>query len=89
MEAALLSSDYIDNVMVYVDPFHSYCVALVVPSHQMLEKWAHDGGIKYEDFAELCDKPEAVAEVHKSLSQVPLSSFFSVNLLTFLIHYSK
>ncbi|KAH7844274.1 hypothetical protein Vadar_026290 [Vaccinium darrowii] len=34
VEAALMTSNYIDNVMVYADPFHNYCVALVVPSHQ-------------------------------------------------------
>ncbi|XVE72579.1 hypothetical protein DITRI_Ditri11bG0049600 [Diplodiscus trichospermus] len=70
VEAALMSSNFVDNLMVYADPLHNYCVALVVPSHQVLEKWAQEAGIKYKDFAELCGKPETVSEVQKSLSKV-------------------
>nr|XP_023918057.1 long chain acyl-CoA synthetase 8-like [Quercus suber] len=46
-----------------------YCVALVVPSHQVLEKWAQQAGINYRDFSELCDKAETVSEVQQSLSK--------------------
>ncbi|KAH7861380.1 hypothetical protein Vadar_025369 [Vaccinium darrowii] len=67
VEAALMTSNYIDNVMVYADPFHNYCVALVVPSHQVLAKWAKESGTTYGDFPELCDKVEAVKEVQQSL----------------------
>ncbi|CAI9102739.1 OLC1v1001058C1 [Oldenlandia corymbosa var. corymbosa] len=70
VEAALVSSSYVDNIMVYADPFHSYCVALVVPARQALEKWAQDAGVKYDNFNELCDKTEATSEVQKSLSKV-------------------
>ncbi|XWS31101.1 hypothetical protein CRYUN_Cryun23aG0048700 [Craigia yunnanensis] len=35
VEAALMSSNFVDNLMVYADPFHNYCVALIVPSHQV------------------------------------------------------
>lgn len=56
--------------MVYADPFHNYCVALIVPSQQTLEKWAQQAGIAYKDFPELCDKPETVTEVQQSLSKV-------------------
>ncbi|XP_059661276.1 long chain acyl-CoA synthetase 8 [Cornus florida] len=70
VEAALMSSNYVENVMVHADPFHSFCVALVVPSHQVLEKWAGEGGVNYKDISELCDKKEAVSEVQQSLSKV-------------------
>lgn len=70
VEAALIISSYVDNIMVYVDPFHAYCVALVVPSHQALEKWAEDSGISHNNFSELCNKTEAINEVQKSLSKV-------------------
>jgi len=56
--------------MVHADPFHSYCVALVVASHQSLEKWAQETGIEYKDFPDLCNKPEAVTEVLQSISKV-------------------
>ncbi|KAL5581686.1 hypothetical protein UlMin_014128 [Ulmus minor] len=70
VESALMSSNYVDNIMLHADPFHNYCVALVVPVHQALEKWAQEAGIKYNDFPELCEKAEAVNEVQQSLSKV-------------------
>lgn len=73
VEAALMSSNYVDNIMLYADPFHSYCVALVVPSHSELQKWAQESGIQYTSFSELCDKPEAIKEVQASLSKVSSS----------------
>jgi len=76
VEAALTSSSYVDGIMVHADPFHSYCVALVVPSQQVLKKWAQQAGINYSDFSELCDKAESVSEVQQSLSKVCLFSFF-------------
>lgn len=69
VEAALASSHYVDNIMVYADPYHNYCVALVVPSHSNLEKWAGESGIEYKSFSELCDKAEAVKEVQGSLTK--------------------
>lgn len=65
-----MTSNYVDNVMVYADPFHNYCVALVVPSRHILEKWAKEAGMTYGDFPELCDKVEAVKEVQQSLLKV-------------------
>ncbi|KAE9605183.1 hypothetical protein Lal_00025565 [Lupinus albus] len=70
VEAALSLCDYVDSVMVHADPFHSYCVALVVASHHNLKKWAQEAGIEYKDFPELCNKPEAVTEVLQSISKV-------------------
>ncbi|KAL5798146.1 hypothetical protein ACOSQ2_002966 [Xanthoceras sorbifolium] len=70
VEAALSSSNYVDNIMVHADPFHSYCVAVVVPSHKVLENWAQEAGIEYQNFSELCDKAETVNEVQQSLYKV-------------------
>ena len=58
--------------MLHADPFHSHCVALVVPVHQALEKWAQEAGIEFKSFSELCEKAEAVKEVQQSLSKVCL-----------------
>ncbi|KAK2389015.1 long chain acyl-CoA synthetase [Trifolium repens] len=69
VEAALASCDYVDSIMVHADPFHSNCVALVVASRQLLEKWAQETGIEYKDFPDLCNKPEAVTEVLQSISK--------------------
>ncbi|GAB2215104.1 hypothetical protein Drorol1_Dr00019479 [Drosera rotundifolia] len=70
VEAALIVSNYVESIMVYADPFYNYCVALIVPAHQALEKWAQDAGIEYKTYAELCEKAEAVKEVQASLSKV-------------------
>ncbi|RZC43856.1 hypothetical protein C5167_036802 [Papaver somniferum] len=67
VEAALASGNYVDNIMVHADPFHSFCVALIVPSHHALESWALGAGIEYPDFSDLCKKEEAVREVQQSL----------------------
>ncbi|KAJ0024546.1 hypothetical protein Pint_08185 [Pistacia integerrima] len=67
VEVALIVSPYVDNIMLYVDPFHSYCVALVVAAQHALEAWAAKQGINYNDFAALCEKEESVKEVHASL----------------------
>ncbi|XP_031491590.1 long chain acyl-CoA synthetase 8-like isoform X1 [Nymphaea colorata] len=69
VEAVLASCQYVESIMVHADPFHNYCVALVVPSHAVLEKWAQSSGVQYKDFADLCDKKEAVEEVQKALAK--------------------
>ncbi|XP_011008086.1 PREDICTED: long chain acyl-CoA synthetase 8-like [Populus euphratica] len=70
VEAALMSSDYVDNIMVHANPFHNYCVALIVPSRHVLEKWAQEAGIQHQNFSELCSEADAVSEVEQSLSKV-------------------
>lgn len=69
VESALGTSNYVENIMVYADPFHNYCVALVVPAHQALEKWAQNSGINYKGFEELCQNDQAIKEVQQSLSK--------------------
>ena len=70
VESALSVSPYVDNIMVHADPFHSYCVALVVASQQAVEAWASKQGIDTNDFSELCRKEEVVKEVQASLVKV-------------------
>lgn len=74
VESALATSSYVENIMVYADPFHNYCVALIVPAHQALEKWAQNSGINYKDFEELCQNDQAVKEVQQSLSKAAKSA---------------
>lgn len=70
VETALVVSPYVDNIMVHANSFHSYCVALVVASQHTLEAWASKQGIQYSDFADLCQKQEALKEVSGSLLKV-------------------
>jgi len=74
VEAALSVCHYLDNFMLHADPFHSYCVALVVPSRQALESWAQKEGIIYKDFSDLCQKSEAIKEVQSSILEVGKSA---------------
>ncbi|XP_035835469.1 long chain acyl-CoA synthetase 9, chloroplastic isoform X1 [Helianthus annuus] len=67
VEAVLSVSPYVDNIMVYANSFHSYCVAIVVASQSALESWALQKGIKVVDFASLCEMSETVKEVYGSL----------------------
>lgn len=70
VEAALIVSPYVDNILMHADPFHSYCVALVVASQPAVEEWAAKQGIVYND---LCEKEETVKEVYASIVKVCLS----------------
>lgn len=56
--------------MLYADSFQTYTVALVDVSHSALSEWASKQGIAYSDLSELCQKEEAVKEVHASLLKV-------------------
>ncbi|KAM7511075.1 hypothetical protein LguiB_009950 [Lonicera macranthoides] len=67
VEAALIVSPYVDNIMMHADPFNSFCVALVVASQPALEDWASKNGISYDGFSDLCQKDETMKEVHSSL----------------------
>ncbi|KAM5564219.1 long chain acyl-CoA synthetase 9, chloroplastic [Rosa sericea] len=67
VEAALSVCRYIDNIMVHADPFHSYCVALVVASRTTVEDWAAKQGITFSEFSDLCEKEETRKEVQASL----------------------
>ncbi|PAN41433.1 hypothetical protein GQ55_8G041900 [Panicum hallii var. hallii] len=69
VEAALSVCPYVDQIMVHADPFHSYCVALLVAAHSELKGWASKQGITYSDFADLCQKQETVKEVLQSLAK--------------------
>lgn len=70
VEAALSISPYVDNIMLHANPFHSYCVAIVVAAQAAVEGWAKKHGIDFGDFPELCQNEETVKEVYASLVKV-------------------
>ncbi|KAL3840001.1 hypothetical protein ACJIZ3_024592 [Penstemon smallii] len=67
VEAALIVSPYVDNIMLHAESLYNYCVALVVASQASLEAWASSQGIVYSDFSDLCEKEETLKEVSSSL----------------------
>ncbi|XP_020573584.1 long chain acyl-CoA synthetase 9, chloroplastic-like [Phalaenopsis equestris] len=74
VEAALIVSPYVENIMLHADPFHSYCVALVTVAPQALESWAQRHRIAFRDITDLCLKEETVKEVHASLAKAAKES---------------
>ncbi|KAI5083118.1 hypothetical protein GOP47_0002861 [Adiantum capillus-veneris] len=70
VEAALGGSAYVENIMVHANPFHSYAVAIIVPSRQVLESWANHKGFHYNTLSDLCEMEEATKEVLLSLQKV-------------------
>ncbi|MCO5569027.1 hypothetical protein L7F22_022733 [Adiantum nelumboides] len=70
VEAVLGESPYVENIMVHANPFHSYAVAIIVASQQVLESWAIKKGIHYNIFEDLCGTEEATKEVLLSLQKV-------------------
>ncbi|KAJ8541718.1 hypothetical protein K7X08_002534 [Anisodus acutangulus] len=67
VEAVLIVSPCVDNIILHADPFHSYCVAIVVVAQAAVEDWARKNGISFGDFPELCQKEETIKEVYASL----------------------
>nr|XP_043614782.1 long chain acyl-CoA synthetase 9, chloroplastic isoform X2 [Erigeron canadensis] len=74
VEAALSVCPYVDNIMVYANSFHSYCVALVVATQSAVECWALQKGIEFKDLASLCEMEDTVKEVYSSLLKVAKTS---------------
>ncbi|CAI7881044.1 unnamed protein product [Closterium sp. NIES-53] len=70
VEAVLQVSSFVENVMLYADPFKTFTIALVVPSKPALAAWAKAQGVDSSDYAALCANPEAVSQVLKSLAEV-------------------
>ncbi|KAI3873656.1 hypothetical protein MKX03_019224 [Papaver bracteatum] len=71
--AALSMSPFVDNIMMHADPFHSYCVALVVAVQHAIEDWAVKNNIDFTGFSDLCQKEQTVKEVHGSLVQIAVA----------------
>lgn len=70
VEAVLSGSRYVDSIMLYADPFHSHCIAIVVAVQAALEEWANDTGVQYSNFSDLCSNPATIKEVLSSISKV-------------------
>eukprot|EP00475_Leptophrys_vorax_P021252 TRINITY_DN28970_c0_g1_i2.p1 TRINITY_DN28970_c0_g1~~TRINITY_DN28970_c0_g1_i2.p1 ORF type:complete len:632 (-),score=32.28 TRINITY_DN28970_c0_g1_i2:150-1868(-) len=70
VEAVLQVSPYVENVMMYADPYKSYAIALVVPSRPHITAWASSNGIDTSEYNSICAHPDVVSEVLKSLVQV-------------------
>lgn len=83
VESTLSVCSYVDNMMLYADPNHNYCVALVVVLQAALEEWAQNHGVEFNDFPDLCKKYEAIKEVQSSLAKVCIMIFLLPIIILF------
>ncbi|KNC77475.1 hypothetical protein SARC_10065 [Sphaeroforma arctica JP610] len=67
VESMLKAANYIDNMCVYADPFHSYCIAIVTVLSPAVSEWAQKNGCAGSSFEETCKDLKVVAEVLRSL----------------------
>lgn len=56
LESKFVVDRYIDEVAVIADE-HKFVSALVIPDYKLLEQWATDNGIAFEDRQQLCSNP--------------------------------
>eukprot|EP01134_Creolimax_fragrantissima_P002081 CFRG2081T1 len=68
VESMLKAANYIDNLMVYADPFHSFCVAVVTVLPPSVRNWAEKNNINKE-WNELVKDPKVIAEVLEALQR--------------------
>eukprot|EP00121_Abeoforma_whisleri_P008437 Awhi_evm2s7745 len=73
VESVLKAANYIDNMMIYADPLHSYCVALVTVN-KSIEAWATKNGIEVTEWKEFVHNPSVVAEVLSAIQTCAKSS---------------
>jgi long-chain acyl-CoA synthetase len=57
IENWLVSSKYIEQAMVVGDK-RKFCSAIIVPAFDMIEQWAKENNIIYQNYHELVDNPE-------------------------------
>lgn len=71
VESTLRRVDIVENICVYADPFHEFCIAVVLPERLELVAWARESGSKHitgpggddVNWEALCADPAANAEV--------------------------
>lgn len=69
VENMMKLSPYVEQCMAYGKSTESCIVAVVVPSEKALRAWAEGKGKGDKSLAELCEDPEAVEEVEKSVAK--------------------
>jgi long-chain acyl-CoA synthetase len=74
VESALNFCDYVDNVCVYGNSFHTSVIALIVPNRKALTALAADMNKGSLTFAEICQDEDVIAAVRTALADHGLKS---------------
>ena len=88
VEGMLLVDKFIDQAVVIADQ-RKYVSALLVPEFRVLEDWAKDNGIAFENREDLCDNI-CVQKMYKEridTLQQRLASYEQIKTFTLLAHH--
>eukprot|EP00128_Syssomonas_multiformis_P014065 Colp12_sorted_trinity150504_noHs@1473 len=70
IEAILKGCPLIDNICIYADGFHSYCIALAVPNHIRVERFCQAQGIDTSNWEAAIKDPRVNKEILSGLQAV-------------------
>jgi long-chain acyl-CoA synthetase len=88
VESMLLVDKFIDQVAVVADQ-RKFVSALIVPEFRLVEEWARDNGIAFQNREDLCASPEVYAMMMDRIStlQQALAHYEQIKRFTLLPHH--
>lgn len=89
LEAVYRENPLVEQLLVYADPSHYDCTAIVVPDEKKLLQWAKERGFDSYSYEKLLNEPATKAFVLKSLQATARNAgvrlLFRSSITTFLI----
>lgn len=88
VESMLLVDKFVDQVAVVADQ-RKFVSALIVPEFRLIEEWARDKGIAFQNREDLCASPEVYAMMMERIStlQQALAHYEQIKRFTLLPHH--
>lgn len=88
VESMLLVDKFVDQVAVVADQ-RKFVSALIVPEFRLIEEWARDKGIAFQNREDLCSSPEVYAMMMERIStlQQALAHYEQIKRFTLLPHH--
>ena len=85
LESKFVVDRYIDEITIIADQ-HKFVSALVIPAYGLLEAWAREHGITFNDRADLCRNPKAVQMIMNRINtlQQEFAHYEQVKRITLL-----
>jgi long-subunit acyl-CoA synthetase (AMP-forming) len=80
LKQMMIVSPYMENIMINTNPFHNFCVALVVAAQIELQSWASQQGIK-TTISQICARSKRLL---KKCSLAKVCVFYSPSSICFL-----
>lgn len=85
LESKFVVDRYIDEITIIADQ-HKFVSALVIPAYGLLEEWAREHGIAFNDRVDLCRNPKAVQMIMNRINtlQQEFAHYEQVKRITLL-----